>query len=170
MKRLLILLPLISLLCVSCTGYQLGGNKPSYLAHVKKIQVPLFVNNTQLTRAEAYATNSTVDAIVRDGTYSIGNAKTADAILEGVVDTIKYTQVSSSRDDTLRSEELGMTISIDWKLRDANNPAHILKTGTSEGTTRLFAGDNLQVARTNALPDALRRASESLVSQIADGF
>ncbi len=170
MKALLIVLPLISWLCVSCTGYKLGGNKPSYLSHVKKIQVPLFVNKTQLTRAEAYATNSAVDAIVRDGTYAIGNAETADAVLVGTIENIRYSQVSSSRSDSLRSEELSMTIDLHWELHDAQNPAKILKKGTSQGTTRLFAGANLQEARTNALPDALRRACESMVSQFSDGF
>jgi hypothetical protein len=166
----LILLPLISLILTSCAGYHLGGNKPSHLAHVKGIQVPLFVNDTQLTRADAYATNSAVDAIVRDGTYKITSPDKADAILQGIVESADYKQVSSSRYDTLRSLELSMEITIAWTLVDASNPGHVLEQGKSKGLTRLFAGDNLQVARTNALPDALRRASEDMVSKLADGF
>ena len=168
MKRFLLLF--LPFLLVSCAGYHMGGSKPSHLAHVKSIQVPLFVNDTQLTRAEAYATNSAVDALTRDGTYRIGTAESADAILEGVVEALDYKQVSSSRHDTLRSEELSMEVTISWTLRDANNSANILEKGKSKGRTRFFAGDNLQVARTNALPDALQRASQAMTARLADGF
>ena len=166
MKYILIL----SLLLVSCAGYKLGGSKPAHLAAIKRINVPLFTNDTLLIRAESYATNSAVDALTRDGTYLIGSEENSDAVLEGSVEHIKYSQVSSSRNDSLRSEELSMQITIAWILRDASDPARILEKGKSSGSTRFFAGGNLHVARTNALPDALRRASEAMVSRIADGF
>jgi hypothetical protein len=38
------------------------------------------------------------------------------------------------------------------------------------GVSRFFVDSNLQTARNNALPDALRRAGEALVSRLADGF
>ena len=63
-----------------------------------------------------------------------------------------------------------MDITIAWTLRDADNPTLILDKGESKGQTRFFAGDNLEIARTNALPDALRRASEAIVTRLADGF
>lgn len=170
MKHILILPLFASLLLVSCAGYKLGGSKPAHLAAVKRINVPLFTNDTLLIRAESYATNSTVDALTRDGTYLIRSSESADAILEGKVEHIKYRQVSSSRSDSLRSEELSMEITIAWVLRDASDPSRILEKGKSSGSTRFFAGANLHVARTNALPDALRRACESMVSRIADGF
>lgn len=169
MNRLLVLIPLMSLLLLSCAGYQLGGSKPSHLAHVKSIQVPLFVNDTQITRADAYATNSAVDALTRDGTYKIGSADSADAVLEGVVESVKYSQFSSARNDTLRSEELRMELTIKWVLRDAST-SRILEQGESKGTTRFFAGGNLEIARANALPDALSRACENMISRLADGF
>lgn len=160
----------LALLLTSCAGYHLGGNKPAHLAHVKSIHVPLFENDTLLVRAESHATNSAVDAITRDGTYKIAAAGTADAVLEGTVTQVDYSQVRSSRLDTLRSEELSMEITVSWVLRDARDPSRILEKGKSRGKTRFFAGGNLHVARTNALPDALRRASESMVMRFSDGF
>ncbi len=52
----------------------------------------------------------------------------------------------------------------------SNNPTKILEEGESTGTTRFFTGSNLEIARTNALPDALQRACEAMVSRLADGF
>ncbi len=168
MKLLAIIL--IPLVLVSCAGYQMGGSKPSHLEHVKTITVPLFKNDTLLIRADSHATNSAVDALTRDGTYRVATASTADAVLEGRISEVDYSQVSSSRTDTLSSEELSMQITIAWILRDAKNPKLILQKGLSHGSTRFFARGNLHVARTNALPDALRRATESMTTQLADGF
>ena len=167
MFRLILILPL---LLVSCAGYQLGGSKPTHLAHVKSINVPLFQNDTQLIRADAYATNSAVDALTRDGTYRIASDETADAVLNGRITSVKYSQISSSRTDSLRSEELGLVITIEWALIDASDPSRVLEKGKSRGSTRYFAGGNLHTARANALPDALRRACESMTARIADGF
>ncbi len=161
---------ILSLFLVSCVGYKLGGAKPAHLSQVKSINIPLFANDTLLVRAETMATNSAVDALTRDGSYRIASADTADAVLEGRIETISYRQVSSSRRDSLRSEELGMEITLAWILRDARDPSRILEKGHSRGTTRFFAGGNLHVARTNALPDALRRACESMTTRLADGF
>lgn len=160
----------IPLLLVSCAGYQLGGYKPSHLAHVKSIHVPLFKNDTLFIRAESHATNSAVDALTRDGTYRIGSAETADAVLVGRVTKIEYGQVSTSRSDSLRSEELSLDVTIEWALHDAHDPSRILESGNSRGDTKFFARNNLHIARTNALPDALRRACESMTTRLADGF
>lgn len=165
-----ILLLLIPFILTSCAGYKFGGTKPSHLVHVNRINVPLFENDTLQIRADAYATNSAVDAITRDGTYKISSISTADAILKGRVSAIKFDQVSSTRTDSLDSEELSMEITISWVLQDADNPTRILQQGKSVGWTRFFAQGNLQVARTNALPDALRRASEAMTTRLADGF
>lgn len=168
--KLLSLVVCLPLILASCAGYQLGGVKPSHLQNIKSVNVPLFINDTLLIRADAYATNSAVDAIIRDGTYKIATPHTADAILLGRVSRVKFSQVSSTRTDTLASEELGMTVTIDWVLKDANDPSRILEQGKSEGTTRFFARGNLNIARTNALPDALRRATEAMTMRLADGF
>ena len=167
MFKILFILPL---LFVSCAGYQLGGSKPPQLDHVKSIHVPLFKNDTLFIRAGSHATNSAVDALTRDGTYRIATAETADAILIGRVTVIEYDQVSSSRKDSLRSEELRIEINIDWIFQDADDPSHILEKGRSQGRSTFFADGNINVARTNALPDALGRACESMTARLADGF
>ena len=132
--------------------------------------MPLFENDTLFVRAETHGTNSMVDALTRDGTYKISTAESADAVLLGRVNSLVYSQVSSIRTDSLRSEELSLTVYIVWSLVEASNPSRILQKGTSYGRTTFFARGNLNIARTNALPDALRRACESTASRLADGF
>ncbi len=167
--RAILLLP-IAVLVSSCAGYQLGGAKPSALRDVKNICVPMFHNDTLHPRAEALATSAATDAIVLDGTYKITNWDKADAVLQGTVHTVDYMALRSTRLDTLRPEELQNTVTLTWKLVDAHDSKKVLASGLSTGSSRFFVDSNLQTSRTNALPDALMRASDSMVSRIANGF
>ena len=167
--KLLLLAPL-ALLLASCAGYQLGGVKPAPLAHVKAVAVPMFDNDTQHPRAEALATSAVTSAFAQDGTYRLGATDNADAILEGTVRTIDYTPLRTARLDTLRPEELQNTVTLTWTLKDARDPTKTLASGSSVGNSRFFVDSNLQTSRNNALPDALERASESMISRLANGF
>lgn len=168
MSRLFSLLLVLSL--TSCTGYRLGGAKPPHLAEVDAIQVEMVENKTQFPRLAAQATNSIIDALTQDGTYRLAAERGADARLEAVIQSINYRQARSSRTDTLRSEELEMDLTLKWKLLNNSNPGQVLASGTSRGQTRFFVDPNLATARRTALMDALKRASESVVARIADGF
>lgn len=161
---------ILCLLAASCTGYQLGGSKPSNLSHVKSIHVPLLQNDTLFVRAETHATNNLVDALTRDGTYQIASAESADAVLKARITDLDYGQVSSIRTDSLRSEELSLTVQIDWSLTDTSNTSRTIARGRSVGRTTFFARGNLNTARMNALPDALQRACQSVTYRLADGF
>lgn len=172
MIRSMKLLPLLApaLLLFSCAGYQLGGLKPASLAGVRNIAVPMFRNDTLHPRAEAIATSAVANAIVQDGTYRIARTGNADAILEGHLREIRYSTLRGSRYDTLRPEELTNTVTLDWVLRDARDPTKVLASGSATGSSQLFVSANLQTSRNNALPEALDRAGEALVSRIANGF
>ena len=168
MKAFLAILSCIAL--ASCAGYQLGGMKPPSLSGVKTISVPMFINDTQHPRAESLATSAVTDAIVQDGTYRLADRSKADAVLEGQLSSIDYSTLRSSRLDSLLAEELTNSVNIDWVLRDARDPTKILASGASSGTSSFFVDSNLQTARQNALPDALKRASQGVVSKLASGY
>jgi hypothetical protein len=172
MKHILTKLSLAASLSalVSCAGYQLGGVKPASLASVKSIAVPMFANDTQHPRASALATSAVTNALVQDGTYRISSTDKADAVLEGKLAHIRYKQIRGTRFDSAYPEELANTVIIEWSLRDAKDPTKVLASGKAEGTSQLFVSANLQTARNNALPEALDRASEALVSRIANGY
>ncbi|RYD60983.1 MAG: hypothetical protein EOP83_18115 [Verrucomicrobiaceae bacterium] len=164
------LLLLSALAFTSCTGYQLGGAKPAILRDIHNVSVPMFHNDTLHPRAEALATSAATEAMVSDGTYRITSLNKADAVLEGTVHEIQYTPLRSTRLDTLRPEELQNTVILTWKLLDARDRTKVLASGSSTGTSRFFVDSNLQTSRTNALPDALQRASESMISRLSNGF
>jgi hypothetical protein len=154
----------------SCAGYKLGGIKPASLANVKIIEVPMFSNATQHPRANALATSAVANAIVQEGTYRIGDADKADAVLVGELSEIQYRAIRGTRLDTLYPEELANTVILTWTLKDSRDPTKVLASGSSRGESQLFVSSNLQTARNNALPEALDRAGEALVSTLANGY
>lgn len=161
---------LTALLLCSCAGYQIDGAKPAVLKDVHTIAVPMFDNHSLHPRAEALATSAATESIIEDGTYQLASVNHADAILEGTVHRIQYAQLRSTRLDTLRPEELQNTVIINWILRDAADSSTILARGSNTGTSRFFVDSNLQTSRNNSLPDALQRASDAMISQLANGF
>ncbi|HEX5790521.1 MAG TPA: LPS assembly lipoprotein LptE [Luteolibacter sp.] len=162
---------LLSCLVLSgCAGYQLGGHKPPSLKNVRTVSVSMFENGTLHPRAETLATSAVAAAFVQDGTYRIASASQADAVLEGTVRQIKYDTIRGTRFNVLRPEELNNTVILSWVLRDARDPGKILASGTSQGHSQLFVSSNLQTARNNALPEAMERAGEALVSRLSNGY
>lgn len=165
-----LLASLLATALVGCAGYQLDGAKPAAMSGVESISVEMFANDTLHPRAEVIATSAVNAAFIQDGTYRITSTTDADAVLEGRIEEIKYAQNRATRLDTLRPEELQNTVTLLWTLRDSSDPSRVLATGRSVGVSRFFVDSNLQTARNNALPDALRRAGDALVSRLADGF
>jgi membrane peptidoglycan carboxypeptidase len=160
----------LSFLSFSCVGYRFGGTKPPSLTEVKTISIPMFANDTMEPRAEALATSAVANAFTQDGTYRIVGSDKADAMLEGRIGTINYTTLRSSRIDALLAEELNNQVTIHWVLKDAKDPTKVLASGSSLGQSRFFADSNFQTARRNALPDALARAGQNLVSRLSSGY
>lgn len=154
----------------SCTGYQFGGNKPEHLRGTQSIAIPLAKSRVVFPRVEALATNSMVDSLVSDGTYRLTKSGGADATLVITLESLDYQQVRSSTVDVLRSEELQLRVTVSYQLIDNKRTGVVLDSGRERGNSRLFVDDNLQTARMNALPDALQRATQSIIAQLADGI
>lgn len=157
-------------LLASCAGYHATPHKPAPLAAIQSIAVPMMANETLHPRAEILATSELANAITTDGTFRLATTADADAVLVATIKEIRYEAIRSRRLDTLRPEELANTVTIGWELRQANNPNQVLISGSSQGTSQLFADTDLQTARNNALPDALSRACVTIVSSLANGF
>ena len=163
-----------SLLCLgstlslhSCAGYTLGGAKPKAYQSVDSIGVPQFINQTLEPRLSVLVTNSTVDALAQDGTYRIKDSSQADAVLQATITEVKYSQFRAKRFDTLASDELTVNVVVDWQL--VRN-GRVIGKGRASGSTNFNTGENLSLARQNALPLAASRTAQEIVSTISEGF
>jgi hypothetical protein len=168
--HLLIVAAFASLALSSCAGYRLGVNKPVALAKVKNIHVPMFSNQSFHPRAEALATSAVINAFTTDGTYRITGLDEADAVLEGRVASISYSQLVGNRLDTALPEQLTNAVTLNWELKDSRDRGKVLMAGSSVGTSQLFVTSNLQTSRNNALPEAVERAGEVMVSRLSSSY
>ena len=152
----------------SCVGYQLGNTKHQKLKDIRNIYIPMIEDKTLEIKLAPQATNQIIKAISKDGTYRVTRPNDSDATLKAVIRTINYDEFRSDRLDTLRAEELIMSVVIDWELVD--NSGKILQKGVSTGSTRFFADSNQRLSRDNAKSDALQKIAQKITSRLSNGF
>ena len=154
-------LPVFCLLAGSC-GYQLGGTKPPKLELAQTVKVCLFANNSLEPRG------ALADELQRDGTYRLSSGADADIRVEGEVYSITFDQLRSSREDTYKSTELGLRLSVKYRVVDARTQ-EILYAGSAEEVGQFFDQGNIQSARTNALSYAARLVATSIAETLTNG-
>lgn len=157
-------LPVFCLLAGSC-GYQLGGTKPPKLELAQTVKVCLFANNSLEPRAATLVTGALADELQRDGTYRLSSGADADIRVEGEVYSITFDQLRSSREDTYKSTELGLRLSVKYRVVDARTQ-EILYAGSAEEVGQFFDQGNIQSARTNALSYAARLVATSIAETL----
>ncbi|WP_018969739.1 LPS assembly lipoprotein LptE [Rubritalea marina] len=168
MKLLNIALLLTALIGLSSCGYQVGNTKPTELAAVKRLAVPLATNHTQEQRLSSMMTNSLIDTITRDGTYTISNDSNADATLYVDITEIKYVVQRYDPFDSLRASEMFMYLKASWRVVDNQN--NLLSKGREEGRTQFTIESNQQTSRSNAFPSAAEATAVLITQRIANGF
>jgi len=168
--RLFLLSSLIAipLFTVSCAGYRVGAVTPAYLSEVNTIHVPNFKNNTLEPRLDAIVTNAVIARLMDDGTLQVVNGDDPEVVLEGTITRVDRRQLRSARFDTLRSRELGFTLTVEYRLVDPVNQ-RVLATGIVRGDTRLFIDANIQGAERQAVPDAADQLAVDLVARVTEG-
>ena len=175
-----------------CAGYQLGAVKPSSLSGVDRLFIPPFKNDTLEPRISSLVTNAVIKQIQLDGTYQVSRKFEADAILRGRIDRIRKYQLRSVRQNTLKSQELGLYLYIDWFLEDPQTGQRIttklahdeiepkevrygdevfrISPGAVIGDTIQFVDQSYQVGERNAIAVAAEDAAKKLVSQLSNGW
>jgi hypothetical protein len=104
-----------------------------------------------------------------DPTYKVTNVDSADAILRGKILRFERRQLRGVRTNTLKSRELEIKLWIDYALEDPKSGSTLLK-GSAQGATAVFLDPNFQLTERQAIDEAARKASEEILSRIAEGW
>lgn len=181
---------LATMMLAGCSGYQLGAVKPSVYQNINRIHIPTFENETLEPRSAVITTNAVIKRLQADGTYTISDRDSADAVLEGKITHIERRQLRAAEFDTLRTTELRFYMVVEWALLDPKTGEKLAYTETKDidasnvdstsnlrnrpgrvvGQTILFRDPNFELSERNALPLAAEDLAEELVSQIAHGW
>jgi outer membrane lipopolysaccharide assembly protein LptE/RlpB len=153
----------------SCAGYHMGSVKPAALVNVHTLSVPNAKNLTLEPRIDAHVTNAVLSRLQEDGTYKVAREGAADAQLELTISKLERRQMRSARFNTLRTRELGLMMTVDYRLVDLRTQA-VLRQGSVRGDTTIFIDSNYQAGEREALPEAAQRAADRLVSHLSEGW
>jgi len=160
---------LLSVALSGCAGYHIGPAKPAYLAKIQTLAVPIFQNKTLEPRIEALVTDSVIQQLQQDGTYTIQSEETADGILEGTIEQIARGRARSVRGNVDATSEFNLVVVVAFKLTDRVTGV-VLKTERLTGTTSFFVGSDLQQQERQAVVLAAQNAAVRLTSIISEGW
>lgn len=169
MRKYLILFLVCSFM-VSC-GYHLRGTGSSLPPHIKKIQVPMFKNNTPRFELDVKLTQSVIDELVARGKVEItDDAASADAVLIGEISSFRVNPIAFSGTDT--ADRYNITIVARITVRDLvedrvffSNPNFIYKKEYEVGE-----GADFESVETEAIEEISGNFARSLVIMILEGF
>jgi hypothetical protein len=169
----------ISGIASSCAGYRLGNEKPAALNGIHSLAVSPFENHSYEPNLSVKPANLLAQRIQIDGTFKLESPATADATIEGTVESIERLPVSSGAmnrgRDTLLTSEYLLSVRIAYLVRQKET-GKTLRQGKVTGTTSFFIpGRDLRSAdipnySRQALPIALEQAATKIVSAIAEGW
>ncbi len=162
---------LLALTCLlsSCAGYQLGGQKPAHLVGITKLAVPTFENQTLEPRLASTVTNALIKQIQADGSYQIVSKDQAEAILEGDITRVDRSQFRSSRRNVLRTAQLQMRLTCNFKITDTASGRSI-HHGQTFANSYVILDGNVQNSEAQALEDAAQRLAISVATEISEGW
>jgi hypothetical protein len=144
-----------------------GGNRPGEFDVISRILAPL-------SAAERGAFNLTDDAALISPRKGGSFVVTADAIVEGVIDSIEKQPMRVFSSNVLQTSEFELTLKVSYQVVDRVSGAVLMK-GIAVGVTPFFTETDLVNSDIVTLqnmnyPTAAQRMGASLVSKVSEGW
>lgn len=162
MRRLALLACLALAACSGAKGFKTGTTLPT---KYRSIAVPIFQNGTYDRQVGYQLTEALQKRVQQASGYAIAGEGTADTVLRGKVTKVDIKQISQSLGTGL-SEEVGVTVTIDWEWVD-------MRTGKPIVARNGFASSGTVVAsRPQAEPldlaryQAIQRLADDVVANM----
>ena len=115
MKMSALVVALAIVLQAGC-GYSLAGRGSFLPAYIKRIGIPLFVNNTPLFDLDLRVTNKVVSEFIGRGKYTIvPDATGVDGLLTGTIASVTLTPVAFNTAQQATRYALTLTASVEFK-------------------------------------------------------
>ena len=151
-------------------GYRFAGSG-AFPENVDKIFIEIFENRTSKSGIERVVTNQLIFEFTRQREKSLaGDAGSADAILKGVIQTVRTKTIS--RVGTEAANEREVTMSVDLRLINQSGDVIWIATGLSDRQAYDVSELKLENDRNEDLAIARlsERISERIFSRLTDNF
>jgi outer membrane lipopolysaccharide assembly protein LptE/RlpB len=167
-KTTIIDILILVVLCSGC-GYTFtgGGNFPS---GIKSICVNTLKNRSSETSIENTITNDIIYEITRSGRIQLTGIETAEAVLDGEVESLRVYSVS--RRGSHASIERRVEVSVALTLTDKNNKIIWSVKGFSDDETFEVTSDKLSTEqkKRDAVSTLSKRLAENIFNRMTDNF
>jgi len=160
---------LLLILGLGGCGYKLGEIRPTPMRTVRTLSVPTFKNLTYEPRVEVLLADTLIKQLQQDGTYTVVDGNTANAILECTLRKIERRSVRSVQNNVLATAEFELSLEVNYVVFDRVTGA-ILMQGRVRGRTSFFSSEDLQTTERQAIPVAAQDAAVQIVTEIAEGW
>ena len=167
---------LLAVLLHSGCGYSLAGRGSFLPAYIKRIGIPMFVNNTAVFDLDRQVTERVRSEFIGRGKYAIVTEATGvDGLLTGVISSVALTPVAFNEAQQATRYALILSASVEFKDLHTNkviwsNPSmqyreEFALNPTSAVDTNTFLGQDI-----NARERMANEFARALVSAILEAF
>jgi hypothetical protein len=167
---------LLAVLVHSGCGYSLAGRGSFLPAYIKRIGIPMFVNNTAVFDLDRQVTERVRSEFIGRGKYAIATDSTGvDGLLTGVISSVALTPVAFNEAQQATRYALILSASVEFKDMHTNkviwsNPSMQYReefplNPTSAVDTNTFLGQDI-----NARERMANEFARALVSAILEAF
>ncbi len=169
MRKTLLLL-LVCFIFIQC-GYHLQGTGTFFPVHIKKINIPMFKNQTTRFQLDLKLTQAVIDEIVSKGKVEISvDPSTADAIFIGEIISFEAVPIAFGVEAT--ADRYNIIVVTKIVLRDLvnnkiiySNPYH-----SYQYEYQVPEGADFESVESEALDKLAERFARSLVITMLEGF
>jgi outer membrane lipopolysaccharide assembly protein LptE/RlpB len=169
MKKILSLV-FLCLLFLQC-GYHLRGTGAFLPPHIKKMNIPVFKNNTRRFELDVKLTQAVIDEIVARGKVEVtGDMKSADAVLTGEIVNFRVHPIAFSGEAT--ADRYNIVIVAKIILRDVVNQKVIFSDDNYvfQQEYEVPQGTDFQTVESEAIDKVAEKFARNLMVTILEGF
>jgi outer membrane lipopolysaccharide assembly protein LptE/RlpB len=169
MKKIASLI-LVCIFSVQC-GYHLRGTGSSLPAHIEKVEVPMFVNNTTRYELDIKLTQGVIDEFIARGKVEVtSDSGVADATLLGEIISYRVIPIAFSDDTT--ADRYNIMIVAKITLRDRINNRIIFSNDSFvyQEAYEVPQDTDFDTVETEAIDRVAEKFARSLIISILEGF
>ena len=160
MKRILFLSVILFLVVIGCAHVPI----PILPTHIKRINIPIFVNKTFRYGLEEGLTEETIQAFILDGRLIVVHKEEADGELKGEI--ISYSKEAISYDDEGYVTEYRLWIRISLLFYDLIHKEILWTDELEESAT--YVPESSSLVGQGVSPETEEEAGERVLGKLAD--
>ena len=168
-NKIVALIVCFLLVVFSSCGYSFrgGGNLPE---DIKSLSIKILENRTSETGVENIFTNDLIYEITTHGKVMLTNESSADAILSGVIKSMRIDIIS--RSDSYSSLERRVTVTLSLKLKDPTGKVIWSARDITENEEYNVSSDKqtTEKNRREAITTLSKRLAEKVYNRLTDDF